>query len=124
MNFRPQESPVSEPLGWPYEVRAVGERVRDLPGRAARCRRCALKLWGDDATFTLKSTRIDNVLYPVEESRGYQARGDLWSPGVFRLSLRAGQAGDARRVHGNLRDDERDGTGSARSTRSAGAVSG
>ena len=34
--------------------------------------------------------RIDNVLYPVEESRGYQAHGDLWSPGAFRLALTDG----------------------------------
>ncbi len=50
-----------------------------------------MRLWAEDATFTLRSTRIDNVLYPVEESRGYQARGDLWSPGNFRFTLRAGQ---------------------------------
>src|SRR5262249_24406373 len=29
--------------------------------------------------------------YPVEETRGYQARGDLCSPGSFGLTLRAGQ---------------------------------
>jgi predicted glycogen debranching enzyme len=31
------------------------------------------------------------VLYPVEECRGYQAHGDLWSPGRFRFTLRAPQ---------------------------------
>jgi predicted glycogen debranching enzyme len=90
VNFRPQESPVSEPLGWPYEVRAVGELYEIwLTGSALPPLR--VKLYADDATFTLKSTRIDNVLYPVEESRGYKAHGDLWSPGVFRFSLRARQ---------------------------------
>ncbi len=49
-----------------------------------------MTLYGDDATFTLKEKRIVNILYPVEESRGYQARGDLWSPGYFRLPLVAG----------------------------------
>src|SRR6188474_2156602 len=91
VNFRPQESPVSEPLGRPYEVRAVGEQyeicLRDGPLPPLR-----VKLWAGDPAFTLKSMRIDNVLYPVEESRGYQARGDLWSPGVFRVTLRAGGA--------------------------------
>jgi predicted glycogen debranching enzyme len=89
VNFRPQESPVSEPLGWPYHVHAVGEQYEiSLTGSPLPPLR--VQLWAGDATFTLKSTRIDNVLYPVEESRGYHARGDLWSPGVFRLSLRAG----------------------------------
>ena len=30
-------------------------------------------------------------MYPVEESRGYQARGSLWSPGYFRLTLENGR---------------------------------
>ena len=71
------------------DVHAVGEQYEiSLTGSPLPPLR--VKLWAGDATFTLKSTRIDNVLYPVEESRGYQARGDLWSPGVFRFSLRAG----------------------------------
>jgi predicted glycogen debranching enzyme len=31
------------------------------------------------------------VLYPVEESRGYQSRGDLWSPGYYRFELQTGK---------------------------------
>jgi predicted glycogen debranching enzyme len=89
VNFRPQESPVSEPLGWPYEVRAVGDEYEICLAGSPRPP-LRVRLWAADATFTLKSTRIDNVLYPVEESRGYQARGDLWSPGSFRFTLRAG----------------------------------
>ena len=42
------------------------------------------------AAFTLKGKRLANVLYPVEESRGYQGKGDLWSPGYFKLTLKAG----------------------------------
>ena len=90
VNFRPQESPVSEPLGWPYEVRAVGEQY-EICLTGCPLPPLRVKLWAGDPTFTLKSTRIDNVLYPLEESRGYQARGDLWSPGVFKFTLRAGK---------------------------------
>ena len=77
-----------------------------------------------DATFTLKGKRIDNVLYPVEESRGYQARGDLWSPGYFRLTLRAGRAGDAGRLHRIVRDDDGARRRRRRSTRSAAGAGG
>ena len=90
VNFRAQESPVSEPLGWPYEFHAVAGHfeicLKDSPIPPLR-----IKLSAKDTAFTLKSTRIDNVLYPVEESRGYHAHGDLWSPGYFGLTLRAGQ---------------------------------
>src|SRR4051812_9461822 len=90
VNFRAQESPVSEPLGWPYEFRAVQGHfeicLRDSPIPPLR-----IKLTAKDTSFTLKSQRIDNVLYPVEESRGYHHRGDLWSPGSFCLTLHANQ---------------------------------
>ena len=90
VNFRPQELPVSEPLGWPYEFRAVGDQFEIcLTGSPLPALR--IKLFADKAAFTLKARRIDNVLYPVEESRGYQARGDLWSPGYFRFPLSRGQ---------------------------------
>src|SRR5439155_8400153 len=83
--------PVSEPLGSPYEFLAIADNYEiclkgsGLPG-------LRLKLYGENATFTLKGKRIANVLYPVEESRGYQARGDLWSPGYFRFTLTRGGA--------------------------------
>jgi predicted glycogen debranching enzyme len=87
VNFRAQELPVSEPLGWPYEVRAVGE-LYEICLKDSLVPPLRVKLYASDAMFTLRSTRMDNVLYPVEESRGYNCRGDLWSPGVFRFSLR------------------------------------
>ena len=90
VNFRAQEAPVSEPLGWPYEFRAVTKHFEIcLTGSPLPPLRITLS--ATDTAFTPKSTRIDNVLYPVEESRGYQARGDLWSPGYFVLPLHANQ---------------------------------
>src|SRR5579872_1521286 len=90
VNFRAQEAPVSEPLGWPYEFRAIGEEYEtELVGSAIPPLK--MMLVGAPATFTLKGTRMDNVLYPVEESRGYQAHGDLWSPGYFQMPLVEGQ---------------------------------
>ena len=90
VNFRAQEAPVSEPLGSPYQFRAVGPdheiALCDSAYPALR-----MRAWPDGATFTLENRRLDNVQYPVEESRGYQARGDLLSPGYFRLTLNRGQ---------------------------------
>jgi predicted glycogen debranching enzyme len=90
VNFRAQEVPVSEPLGWPYEFRAISSEfeisLKDSPLPPLRLRLCA-----DKSTFTLKDKRIENVLYPIEESRGYQAHGTLWSPGFFHLDLQPGR---------------------------------
>src|SRR6059058_4253842 len=90
VNFRAQEAPVSEPLGAPYEFRSSGDES-EIVRAGGPFPSLRLRLWAEDPSFTLKPKRIDNVLYPVEESRGYQARGDLWSPGYFRFVLQPGR---------------------------------
>jgi predicted glycogen debranching enzyme len=86
VHYRAQELPVSEPLGGPYEFRAIEDRF-EIEWKGSPAPPLRVRLVGEDATFTLKGKRIENVLYPVEESRGYQARGNLWSPGYFRFML-------------------------------------
>jgi predicted glycogen debranching enzyme len=90
VNFRAQEAPVSEPLGSPYEFRSIGEKF-EVALKGSPLPPLRMKLYASDATFTLKGKQLDHVLYPVEESRGYQATGTLWSPGYFKMSLAAGQ---------------------------------
>jgi predicted glycogen debranching enzyme len=92
VNFRAQESPVSDPIASSYEFHAVGGdyEIR-LNGSGLPSLR--LKLFAENATFTLKDKRIQNILYPVEESRGYAARGELCSPGYFRFELKRKQIG-------------------------------
>jgi predicted glycogen debranching enzyme len=90
VNFRPQEAPVSEPLGWPYELRAVGEDI-ELAQKGSPLPPVRFKVPAQGSTFTVEGCRIENVLYRVEENRGYRARGDLWSPGYFRIPVEAGQ---------------------------------
>ncbi|MGE0449463.1 MAG: amylo-alpha-1,6-glucosidase [Vicinamibacterales bacterium] len=89
VNFRPQEAPVSEPLGWPYEFRAIGDRT-EISLLHSQMPSLRMMVFGEDATFTLKGRRIEEVQYPVEERRGYEARGDLWSPGYYRLTIERG----------------------------------
>jgi predicted glycogen debranching enzyme len=89
-HFRAQEAPVSQPLGWPYEFSAIGDRC-EIVWKDSEIPPLRMLLAADDATFTLKGKRIHNVLYPVEESRGYQSRGDLWSPGYYKFVARKGE---------------------------------
>src|SRR5262249_48225668 len=91
VNFRPQEAPVSEPLGSPYEFRSTVTEQGEIVLKDSGLPALRLIIRGEAASFALKPKRLDNVLYPVEESRGYQARGDLWSPGYYKLSLTKGQ---------------------------------
>jgi predicted glycogen debranching enzyme len=90
VNFRVQEAPLSEPLGWPYELRVVDEHAEICLARSS-VPALRMKVSGAESTLMVKGQRLESVLYPVEESRGYHARGDLWSPGSFNIELIAGR---------------------------------
>ena len=88
IHFRPHSAPVNQPVGGPYALTAVNGRyeLRSEGGMAP----LRLYLMGDGAAFTLDDRFVRNVLYRVEERRGYEATGELWSPGYFRVDLTAG----------------------------------
>jgi hypothetical protein len=46
-----------------------------------------MRLQGPRQAFTIERRTLPEVLYPVEESRGYERSGQLWSPGYFRVDL-------------------------------------
>jgi predicted glycogen debranching enzyme len=85
VHFRPHDAEVSAPLqryrivveDGRYELTAVGS---DLPP-------LRLLLEGPHASFVLERERVPEVVYRVERSRGYDAQGDLWSPGEFHVEL-------------------------------------
>ncbi|MFZ5478981.1 MAG: glycogen debranching enzyme N-terminal domain-containing protein, partial [Myxococcota bacterium] len=89
VHFRAHEAPVNEPLHDPYTITAVGPRY-EIRGPAP-IPPLRVLLHGDRGSFTLEEERIVELLYRVEESRGYEAAGELWSPGVFRADLRPGR---------------------------------
>ncbi len=50
-----------------------------------------MQLADSRGAFTLDALTIQHLRYRLEESRGYQATGDAWSPGYFRVDLTEGQ---------------------------------
>ena len=90
LHFRPHDDPVSMKLPGPHVLTAVDDRyLQDLGRRPLPPLR--LLLHGQKAAFTLESKRSPEILYRVEESRGYDSKGELWSPGYFRIDLARGQ---------------------------------
>jgi predicted glycogen debranching enzyme len=89
VNFRPHEAPVSTPLSGNYALTVVEDAFEISSGPQMPSLR--LVLHGQDSSLTMDRTRFEEVIYPLEESRGYAARGDLWSPGYFSVSLSPGQ---------------------------------
>jgi predicted glycogen debranching enzyme len=45
---------------------------------------------GEQTGFRMDAAQFTNLSYRIEESRGYDWRGNLWSPGVFSAEVKAG----------------------------------
>ena len=88
VHFRSYEAHVDSPLPDRYEL-TIGEGHYAISaeddGPVLR-----LRVHGCEASFTAGERRIDELLFRVEESRGYASAGTLWSPGSFTLTLDPG----------------------------------
>ena len=83
--FRLHEAPVSHPVSSPYMVQALGDHFEIAPGGDLPPLR--LFLYGEGKAFTITPDLLTNVAYGLEQNRGYECCGDLWTPGYFRLQL-------------------------------------
>jgi predicted glycogen debranching enzyme len=89
MHIRPHEAPLDTPIREPYVLTVVEQRYEISAG--AHLPPLRLSVHGVAHTFTSDPRATPEVLFRVEESRGYDARGTLWSPGFFEISLAPGQ---------------------------------
>jgi predicted glycogen debranching enzyme len=88
VHFRQYEAPVSEPLHGDYSFTAGGQHF-SLAAAGQPLLRFAVE---GRFAFVLDEERREQVMYPVEESRGYQAHGALWSPGAFVIDIAPGES--------------------------------
>ncbi|MEA2603033.1 MAG: hypothetical protein QOF89_4025 [Acidobacteriota bacterium] len=90
LHFRPHDAPVSTPLGGGYQVTACDGRY-ELTSPWPNLPSLRLTLDGNNPTFTIAPRTIEEVYYAVEDRRGYESVGDLWSPGFFGADLSLGE---------------------------------
>jgi predicted glycogen debranching enzyme len=85
-HFRHHETSVNEGPTAPYKLAAVEGRyeIASLRGRLPPLR---MKLYDCESAFTIAATSVRQVVYRMEQSRGYAHEGDLWSPGFFHVDL-------------------------------------
>jgi len=89
VHFRRHEASLSEGLPMDsYDVKASSGRV-EIQGFPVPPLR--LYVDGENSAFTIEAKRFSDILYRIEEQRGYEAQGNLWSPGYFRVDLAAGK---------------------------------
>ncbi len=87
VNMRAHEAPVDTPIGeYTFLVRDHQYELKpmsDIPP-------LRLKLVADHPSVTVDPQVVKDVIYDVERNRGYIWRGNLWSPGYFRVRVEPG----------------------------------
>ena len=90
VHFRSHDAAVSTPLADVYTFTAVNDLCELNAGPNLPSLR--LHMYGQNRAFTIEGKRMREILYRIEESRGYDAAGELWTPGYFRVDLARGSA--------------------------------
>jgi predicted glycogen debranching enzyme len=89
IHFRQHEAPVSLPMHKPYKVTAAGDQYEVSGDPSIPPLR--LRLHGPDAGFVLQGGKFKSIFYRIEQSRGYESCGEIWSPGYRRTTLKPGE---------------------------------
>jgi len=89
--FRLHEAPVSHPVAAPYALQSFGDKFEVVPGGDLPPLR--LFLHGEDKAFTIQPEMFPGIIYALEQNRGYECCGELWTPGYFRMLLRPDEVG-------------------------------
>jgi predicted glycogen debranching enzyme len=85
-HFRHHEMPVNEGLLGPYRFTAVGDQY-EIHGSDGNFPALRMTLCGCKSAFTITAKQIHQVVYRIEQTRGYAYEGDLWSPGFFHVDF-------------------------------------
>ena len=85
VHFRSHDDPVSTPLQSTYSIMLVEDRCEISVDSTLPTLRVAFR--GPNSAFTFDRKTTGEILYAKEEERGYDYRGQVWSPGYFRADL-------------------------------------
>jgi predicted glycogen debranching enzyme len=86
--FRGHDEPVSTMVPPAYPLQALGSRIELLA--PAPLPSLHLDLAGHRTSFVIEPRSVPDLAYETEERRGYAWRGQLYSPGRFRVDLAPG----------------------------------
>jgi predicted glycogen debranching enzyme len=85
VHFRAHDARVSDDSGRVYRLFAVGEHYEISAGTDIPPLRLLVR--GPDAALTLDGGMRHELFYAAEARRGYDSRGNPWSPGYFSVDL-------------------------------------
>jgi len=85
VHFRSHDAPVSAPIPLSFTLSSVDDRLELTAGSDLPTLR--MTTYGHRQAFTIERRRLTERLYRIEEMRGYESVGDLWTPGYFRFDV-------------------------------------
>ncbi len=88
--FRSHDAAVSTPISQTYTLTAINNLCELSAGNDLPPLRLLLN--GQNRAFTIEGQPMREILYRIEESRGYDSTGELWTPGYFRVDLSQGSS--------------------------------
>jgi predicted glycogen debranching enzyme len=91
VHFRGHDAPITDLPARTFTLVAVDHRY-EINGGDPQMPSLKLRLFGQEAAFTLNAKKLSDILYRMEMRRGYEFQGALWSPGHFRVDLEPGSA--------------------------------
>jgi predicted glycogen debranching enzyme len=89
VHFRPHNAPLDE--GLPADAYDLKASAGLLEVHGLSIPPLRVYMDGQNPAFTIETKRFTDILYRIEQQRGYGAQGDLWSPGYFRVDLAEGK---------------------------------
>ena len=89
VHYRGYEASVDESFQRAYTIAARGQQYELSAGPDLPILR--MRLLGTRGALTLDEKGVADVPYKMEENRGYQWKGSLWSPGYFRADAEVGE---------------------------------
>src|SRR5262245_6350935 len=89
VHFRSHDASVSTPLPLPFTLTVTDKRYElRASGNMPPVR---ILMHGERSAFTAEGKIIAERMHRIEHTRGYDARGSLWSPGYHRVDLLPGK---------------------------------
>jgi predicted glycogen debranching enzyme len=90
VHFRSHDAPVSSPIPDVFTLNNTDDQLELTAGDGLPTLR--MTTYGHRQAFTIERRRLTERLYRIEEMRGYESVGDLWTPGYFRFDISATQS--------------------------------
>jgi predicted glycogen debranching enzyme len=90
VQFRPHNAPVTESFRTNYTLSVLDEDRYEISTETS-LPPLRFLLYGEGCALTVDRIHIDEVHYRIEESRGYAASSNLWSPGFLALTVGRGR---------------------------------